>query len=120
MWAAQRQVLSMRSRVCRALRVMPGGDVEDPVAERGDLAAGELGWSAKQISLVQQTRSTAVSTTSSQACVLVEGPAGKVPQPGGLGFADPVLDPGVLAVPQLQPGGLPGHRPGRGVGQGSR
>ena len=49
--------------------------------------------------------------------VLVEGPAGQVAQPGRLGLPDPVLDPGVLAVPQFQPGGLPGHHPGASAGQ---
>ena len=44
------------------------------------------------------------------------GVAGEVPHAGGLRLPDPVLDPGVLPVPQIQPGQLPGNDPGRGVG----
>ena len=73
--------------------------------------------SEKQIVLVQETRSIAVSTTSSQAALVVPAAAGEVPQPAGFGLTDPVLDPGVLTVPQLQPGGLAGEPAGWGVGQ---
>lgn len=43
--AAFRQVASSRRRVCLpgAAAGDPGGDVQDPAAERGDLAAGERG-----------------------------------------------------------------------------
>ena len=45
----------------------------------------------------------------------VEGVAGQVPQAGGLGLG-PVLDPGVLPMPQVQTGQLTGDHPDRGVG----
>ena len=38
---AHRQLRSIRRWICRAPRVDAGGDVQDPVAERGDLAAGQ-------------------------------------------------------------------------------
>ena len=41
----------------------------------------------------------------------------EVAQPGGLAFADAVFDPGVLAVPQFQPGGLPGDDAAGRVGE---
>jgi hypothetical protein len=41
MWVAQRHDRSMRSRVWRAVDDV-GGDVQDAVAERGDLAAGQF------------------------------------------------------------------------------
>lgn len=43
--------------------------------------------------------------------------AGQIRQAGGLRFADPVLDAGVLAVPQLEPTELTGHDTVTGVGQ---
>jgi len=43
--------------------------------------------------------------------------AGQVPQARCLRLADAVFDPGVLAVPQFQPGGLPGDHAGAGVGE---
>ena len=68
------------------------------------------------MSLVQATRSVAARTISSQAALASEAVAGQVAQPGGLGFADAVLDAGVLTVPQLQAGELPGDDTGWGVG----
>jgi hypothetical protein len=44
-----------------------GGHVQDPVAEGLDLAARQSGFSVKPISLVQATRSVAVTMISSQA-----------------------------------------------------
>ena len=46
-------------------------------------------------------------------CVRVGAVTGQVGQPGGLGLADPVLDAGVLAVAQFQPGELAGDHTGR-------
>ena len=43
--------------------------------------------------------------------------AGQVRQAGGLRLADPVLDAGVLAVPQLEPTELTGHDTVTGVGE---
>jgi hypothetical protein len=40
----------------------------------------------------------------------------QVAQPGGLGLADPVLHPGVLAVAQFESAELACHHPGRCVG----
>ena len=117
MWVAQRQVLSIRSRIWRAAAGDAGGDVQHPVAEGGDLAAGERGVSAKAISLVQAIRSVAVSTTSSQAAFSFQARQGRFRSPVALACADAVLDAGVLAVAQLQPGELAGHDPGRGVGE---
>ena len=52
-----------------------------------------------------------------QPCGVGVGPvAGQVAQPGGLGLADAVLDPGVLAVAQFQAAELAGDHTGRGVG----
>lgn len=45
-----------------------------------------------------------------------EGVTRQVAQAGGLEFADAVFDAGVLTVPQLQAGDLPGHDTGGGVG----
>ena len=53
---------------------------------------------------------------SSQAALASDAVAGQVAQPGGLGLADPVLHPGVLAVAQFEPAELAGHHAGRGVG----
>jgi hypothetical protein len=55
--------------------------------------------------LAQQTRSAAARTASSQAAFSAKARR-EVPQPGCLGFPDPVFHPGVLAVPQFQAGEL--------------
>jgi len=47
----------------------------------------------------------------------LEGMTRQVMQAGGFEFADALLDPGVLAVPQLQTRDLPGHDTSRGVGR---
>ena len=73
------------------------------------------GWSLKPISLAQVTRSAAARMISSQAA-LARSVTGQVAQPGGFGFTDAVLDAGMLAVAQFQPGDLPGHDTGLGVG----
>ena len=88
--------------------------MQDAVAEGRDLALWPSpGWSAKPMSLVQATRSVAARTISSQAALASKRVTGQVAQSGGLGLPDAVLDPGVLAVTQFQPGELPGTTPGR-------
>ena len=46
-----------------------GRDVQDPVTEGVDLAAGQLGVSVNPISWAQATRSAAASTISNQAAL---------------------------------------------------
>ena len=94
-----------------------GGDVQDAVAERGDLAAGECGDVGEADLFGPADQVDRGQYDLEPGLVLVEGSAGEVAQPGCLGFSDPVLDAGVLAVPQLQAGGLPGHHTRLGVGQ---
>ena len=46
-----------------------GGDVQDPVAEGGDLGAGQFGVAVNPISRAQVTRSAAARMISSQAAL---------------------------------------------------
>jgi hypothetical protein len=78
------------------------GDVQQPVAERLGFGDGEravqqqrLGPAGEVLGGKDQFQPDAV------AAPLVEGQVG---QPGGFGGADAVLDPGALAMAQLQPG----------------
>ena len=89
----------------------PGGDVQDPVAERMDLAAGQYRGVVEGDQLGPGDQVDRGEHDLQPGSVQRGGVAGQVPQPGGLGLPDPVLDPGVLAVAQLQPGGLPGGPP---------
>ena len=90
--------------------------MQDPVAERGDLAAGQVGFVGEADEFAPGDQVGRGQHDLQPGGVGVEGVAGQVAQAGGLGFADAVLDPGVLPVPQLQSGELAGHDTERGVG----
>ena len=92
-----------------------GGDVQDPVAEGFDLAAGQVGVLGEADQFGPGHQIGCGQDDFQPGGVRVErGRAGW--QPGGLGLADPVLDAGVLAVAQFQPGELAGDDAGGGVG----
>jgi len=91
-----------------------GCGMQDPVAERGDLAAGQRRdvCEADQLGPADQVGGGQHGFQS--GAVFLLAPAGQVPQAGCLRLADAVLDPGMLAVAQLQPGCLArGSRRGR-------
>lgn len=73
------------------------------------------GWSLNPMSGAQVTKSAAVKTIQTRG-VGVESSARGVGQASGCDFADAVLDPSMLAMPQLVPGQLPGDDTGAGVG----
>ena len=78
-----------------------GGDVQQPVAQRLGLGHGER-------AVQQQRLGPAGEVLGGQDQLQPDGVAAppverQVAQPGGLGGADAVLDPGALAVAQLQP-----------------
>jgi hypothetical protein len=79
-----------------------GGDVEEPVAQR-------LGFGDRQRAGKEQRLGPAGEVLGSKDQLEPDGVAAppverQVGQAGGLGGADAVLDPGALAVAQLQPG----------------
>ena len=76
-----------------------GGDVQDPVAEGVDLAAGQGGGVGEADLLGPADQVDRGEDDFEPGVVLAPGTAGQVAQPGGLGFSDAVLDAGVLAVP---------------------
>ena len=92
----------------------PGGDVQDPVPERRDLASAEVWFvgEAEQLGPGNEVPSRS-SRSPATHCWLHSGCRGNSAY-GGLGLPDPVLDPGVLPVPQIQSGQLTGHHPGVG------
>lgn len=77
----------------------PGGDVQYPVAERGDFAARQL-WVVGEAEEFCPGDEICCGHDNFQPggvrCGVV---AGEVPQPGRFGLADPVLHAGVLPVP---------------------
>ena len=117
MWVAHRQVASIRNRSCRPERVSQAATWRARWRNAAISQRARPGTSSKQISLVQQTRSIAVSTVSSHALFSFQALHGKFRRPVALGLSDPVLDAGVLAVSQFESGGLVGDYPGSGVGQ---
>ena len=76
-----------------------GGDVQDPVAEGGDLAAGEVGVVGEADEFGPGDQIDCGQHDFEPGGVGVGTRAGQVTQPGGFGFADAVLDPGVLTMP---------------------
>jgi len=60
------------------------GDVQDPVAEAGDLAAGQLGLFGESDELGQVTRSAAAKTISSQAALASKDWHGRLVNPVAL------------------------------------
>ncbi len=95
----------------------PGCDVQDPVAERGDLTPGQLGGVGEADEFGPAGQVDRGEYDLEPGDVLVPCPARQVPQTGGFSLPDPVLDPGVLAVAKFQPSSLAGHHTGWGVGQ---
>src|SRR5207248_10624302 len=83
-----------------------GGGVQHPVAEGGDLAAGQRRGAGEADQLGPADQVGCGQHGLQPGAVFIPAAAGEVAQPGGLAFADAVFDPGVLAVPQLQPGDL--------------
>src|SRR4029077_13114984 len=94
-----------------------GGHMQDPVAEGGDLAAGQRRHVREADQLGPADQVGGGEHGLQPGTVLRPAPAREPAQPGLLAFADAVLDPGVLAVPQLQPGGLAGDHTAAGVGE---
>src|SRR5204863_9156231 len=94
-----------------------GGGVQHPVAERGDLAAGQRGQVREADQLGPADQVGGGQHGLQPGIILLPAAAGQVAQAGLLAFADAVLDPGVLAVPQLQPGCLPGDDAAGSVGE---
>ena len=92
----------------------PGRDVQHPVPERRDLAGGEVRFVGEAEELGPGNQVHRGHHDLEPRLVGGVVVAGEVPHPGGLGLPDPVLDPGVLPVPQIQSGQLTGHDPGRG------
>ena len=89
----------------------PGRDVQHPVPERRDLAFGQV-WFVGEADEFgpgnEVHRCHHDLEPRIVGCVVV---AREVPHPGRLGLPDPVLDPGVLPVPQIQPANWPGTTP---------
>ncbi len=75
-----------------------GGDVEHSVAEGSDLTSGELGDVGEGDLLGPREEVDRGQDDLEPGGVLVPGTAWQVAQAGGLGFTDPVLHAGVLAV----------------------
>ena len=117
MWVAHRQVRSMRRPEWSGGADELGGDVQDSVAEGGDLGTSERG---------QVRRSRSVWSSRSGRPRPARPPARRCsrPRPGKgscagrcLGLANAIFDAGVLAVPQLQAGYLAGDATAGGVGE---
>ena len=68
-----------------------GGDVQDPVAEGGDLTAGQLGVVAESDQLSPCRQIGCTQDDFEPGSVGVKRPAREVGQPGGLQVADAVL-----------------------------
>jgi hypothetical protein len=79
-----------------------GGEVEEPVAQRLGFGVGQ--WAGKQQRLGKAGEVLGGKDELEPDGVAAPPVEGEVGQAGGLGGADAVLDPGALAVPQLQPG----------------
>jgi DNA-binding MarR family transcriptional regulator len=79
-----------------------GGEVEEPVAQRLGFGVGQ--WAGKQQRLGKAGEVLGGKDELEPDGVAAPPVEGEVGQAGGLGGADAVLDPGPLAVPQLQPG----------------
>src|SRR5680860_426428 len=87
------------------------GDVQYTVTESGHLASGQGGLVGEADQFGPGDQVDGGEHGLEPGGVLVPAATRKVAQTGGLGFADPVLDAGVLAVPQLEPGCLTGDQP---------
>jgi hypothetical protein len=80
----------------------PGGNVQRPVAQGLGLGHGEV--TSKQQRLRPDGEVLGGKDQLQPDSVASPAVERQVGQAGGLGGADAVLDPGALAVPQLQPG----------------
>ncbi len=76
-----------------------GRDVQDPVAERGDLHAGEFGLGGESDQTGPGDEIGGGQDDLLPGGIGREGVAWQVTQAGALEFADAVLDAGVLTVP---------------------
>ena len=90
-WAAHRQVRSIRSRVRRAERVSWAARVQHPVAERGDLAAGQRRHVREADQLGPADQVGGGEHGLQPGAVLLLAPAEQVPQARGLGLPEPSL-----------------------------
>ncbi len=89
--------------------------MQDPVAERGDLVAGQR----RHVREADQLGPDQVSGGEhglQPGAIFLLAPAGQVPQARCLRPPDAVLDPGMLALSQFQPGDLAGDPAAAGVG----
>ncbi len=93
-----------------------GSDVQDPVAEGGDLGASQAGMCAEADQSGPGDQIGGGQHDFQPGGVGPERVARQVTQAGGFEFADAVLDAGVLAVPQFQTGDLTSNDTGFGVG----
>ena len=75
-----------------------GGDVQDPVAEGVDLGSGQAGVLGEPDQFGPGHQICCGQKYFQPCRVRIGVVAGQVAQSGGLGLADPLLDPGVLAV----------------------
>lgn len=75
-----------------------GRDVQHPVADGGDLAAGQIGVVGEADQLRSGDQVGGGQDGLAPGGVRVEAVARQIPQPGHLGLPDPVLDPCVLPV----------------------
>ncbi len=83
-----------------------GGDVQDEVAEGGDLGVRQRGSVVEAEQLGPAHQVGRGEQGFQPGGVFVEAAAGQVAQPGRLGLADAVFDAGVAAVAQLEAGEL--------------
>jgi len=91
-------------------------DVQDPVSERFDLAARQIGMLGEADEFGPGHQICCRQDDFQPGRVRLGAVTGQVGQPGGLGLTDPVLHPGVLAVAQFEPAELAGDHAGWGVG----
>ncbi len=103
-WARPGPVSVQAQPPAAASAHQPGGDVADAVAECGGFTARQRAVEAQRLGPSQQIRSGQRQLQPDP--VLVIAFAGKVAQPGCLAGPDPVFDPGVGPVPDLQVGQL--------------
>ncbi len=90
-----------------------GGGVQHPVAEGGDLAAGQRRHVREADQLGPADQVGGGEHGLQPGTVFLPAPAGQVPQPRCLRLPDAVPGPGMLAVPQFQPCHLPRGRAAR-------
>lgn len=85
-WVAHRQVASIRNRTWRAPRMIRACYVQDPVAERGDLGAGQAALAAKADESGPGDQIGCGQDDFQPGAVGVKRMAGQVTQPGDFEF----------------------------------